>query len=74
MRYTPFPKTFTFTTTLTSLKGILMSMKLKIDGKEIAINEFVEKILTGTIIGAVSSLHGVKKDWKKIRNRHYKLA
>jgi hypothetical protein len=45
---------------------MLMGMKLKVDGKEIAINEFVEKILTGTIVGAVSSLHGVKEDWKKI--------
>ena len=44
-----------------------MGMKLNIDGKEIAINDFVEKILTGTIIGAVSSLHGVKEDWKKIK-------
>jgi hypothetical protein len=43
-----------------------MGMKLKVDGKEIAINEFVEKILTGTIVGAVSSLHGVKEDWEKI--------
>ena len=43
-----------------------MGMKLKVDGKEIAINEFVEKILTGTVVGAVSSLHGVKEDWKKI--------
>ncbi len=43
-----------------------MSIKLKVDGKEIVINEFVEKILTGTIVGAVSSLHGIKEDWKKI--------
>jgi hypothetical protein len=45
---------------------IHMGMKLKVDGKDIAINEFVEKILTGTMAGAVSSLHGVTKDWKKI--------
>jgi hypothetical protein len=43
-----------------------MGMKLKVDGKEITINEFVEKILKGTMVGAVSSLHGVKEDWKKI--------
>jgi hypothetical protein len=30
------------------------------------LNEFVEKILGGTIVGAVTSLRGVKKDWKKI--------
>ena len=65
MRYTTFPKTFTFTSTYL-FKGMQMGMKLKVDGKEIAINEFVEKILTGAIVGAVSSLHGVKEDWKKI--------
>jgi len=43
-----------------------MTLKLKVDGKDIPINEFVERILTGTIVGAVSSLHGVAEDWKKI--------
>lgn len=36
------------------------------DGEEIDLNEFVEKMLEGTIIGAVTSLRGIKKDWKKI--------
>ena len=40
-------------------------MKLKVDGKEIPLNEFVEKILSGTITGAVGSLKGIKQDWKK---------
>jgi hypothetical protein len=43
-----------------------MSIKLKVDGKEIPLNEFVEKILRGTITGAVTSLRGIKEDWKKI--------
>ena len=43
-----------------------MGMKLKIDGKEIPLNEFVERILNGTIVGAVTSLKGIKEDWKKI--------
>ncbi|MGA3291218.1 MAG: hypothetical protein ABSD42_13375 [Candidatus Bathyarchaeia archaeon] len=43
-----------------------MSLKLKVDGKEIPLNEFVEKILKGTIAGAVTSLRGIKEDWKKI--------
>lgn len=43
-----------------------MSMKLKVDGKEIPLNEFVEKILRGTVVGAVTSLKGIKEDWKKI--------
>jgi hypothetical protein len=43
-----------------------MGMKLLIDGKEIPLNEFVEKILSGTVVGAVTSLRGIKEDWKKI--------
>ena len=43
-----------------------MEMKLVIDGKEIPLNEFVNKILTGTIVGAVTSLRGIREDWKKI--------
>jgi hypothetical protein len=41
-------------------------MKLLIDGKEIPLNDFVEKILSGMVIGAVTSLRGIKEDWKKI--------
>ena len=43
-----------------------MDMKILIDGKEIPLNEFVEKILSGTIVGAVTSLRVIKEDWKKI--------
>ena len=43
-----------------------MSLRLKVDGKEIPVNEFVEKILAGTIMGAVTSLRGIRDDWKKI--------
>ena len=43
-----------------------MGLKLKVDGKEIPLNEFVESIMTGTITGAVSSLKGINGDWKKI--------
>ena len=43
-----------------------MELKLVIDEKEIPLNEFVNKILAGTIVGAVTSLRGVKEDWKKI--------
>jgi hypothetical protein len=43
-----------------------MEMKLLIDGKEIPLNDFVSKILTGTIVGAVTSLRGIREDWKKI--------
>ena len=43
-----------------------MGLKLKVDGKDIPLNEFVEKIMSGTLTGAVTSLHGIKDDWKKI--------
>jgi hypothetical protein len=43
-----------------------MSIKLLIDGREIPLNEFVEKILSGTIVGGVTALRGIKEDWKKI--------
>ncbi len=43
-----------------------MDVKLFVDGEELDLNEFVVKILSGTLVGAVSSLRGIKKDWKKI--------
>jgi hypothetical protein len=43
-----------------------MRLNLKVDSKEIPLNEFVEKILIGTIVGATTSLKGIKKDWKNI--------
>ncbi|HXX87516.1 MAG TPA: hypothetical protein VEH86_03610 [Candidatus Acidoferrum sp.] len=43
-----------------------MGVKLLVDGEEIELNEFVSKILNGTIVGAVTSLRGIKKDWKLI--------
>ena len=43
-----------------------MNVKLLVDGEEIDLNDFVVKILSGTIVGAVTSLRGIKKDWKKI--------
>lgn len=45
---------------------INVDVKLLIDGKEIELNEFVVKILGGTIVGAVTSLRGIKSDWKEI--------
>jgi len=43
-----------------------LGLKLKVDGKEIPLNDFVETIMRGTIVGAVSSLRGIREDWKKI--------
>lgn len=43
-----------------------MKMKLVIDGKEIPLNDFAERILTGMMVGGVNALKGIKEDWKKI--------
>ena len=43
-----------------------MKMKLLVDGKEIPLNDFVESILTGMVVGGVNALKGIKEDWKKI--------
>jgi hypothetical protein len=43
-----------------------LDIKLLVDGEAIELNEFVEKILSGTVAGAVTSLRGITKDWKKI--------
>jgi hypothetical protein len=45
---------------------MLVDVKLLVDGEEKDLNEFVVKILSGTIVGAVTSLRGIKKEWKKI--------
>ncbi len=45
----------------------LLDVKLLVDGKPVELNEFVNKILGGTIVGAVTSLRGIKKDWKEIK-------
>ena len=43
-----------------------MSITLTIDEKEIKLNEFVAKILGGTIIGAISSLRDIEDDWTEM--------
>ncbi|MCW4009919.1 MAG: hypothetical protein NWF05_04795 [Candidatus Bathyarchaeota archaeon] len=43
-----------------------MGMKLTVDGKEIPLNDFVSNFVQGTVIGGVSSLKGIKDNWKKI--------
>jgi len=43
-----------------------LNAELRVDGEVVDLNEFVEKILAGTLAGAVTSLRGIKKDWTKI--------
>ncbi len=46
---------------------MLVEVKLFVDGAEIDLNEFVEKMLSGTLVGAVTSLRGIEKDWREIK-------
>jgi len=46
---------------------MLLDTRLYVDGEEIDLNEFVAKILGGTIVGAITSLRGIKKEWKEIK-------
>lgn len=43
-----------------------MEIELIIDGEDIPMNRFVEKILSGVVGGAAESLNGVEKDWKEL--------
>lgn len=44
-----------------------MEVRLSVDGKRVELNDFAGKILAGTMVGAVTSLRGISKDWKEIR-------
>jgi len=44
-----------------------LDVSVFVDGEGIRLNEFVVKFLGGPIVGAVSSLRGVKEDWKEIK-------
>jgi hypothetical protein len=44
----------------------MLDIEVLVDNENIDLNEFVKKILTGTLVGAVTSLRGIKKDWKNI--------
>jgi len=43
-----------------------LNVRLLVDGEEVNLNEFVVKMLGGTLVGAVTSLRGIKKNWKEI--------
>ncbi len=45
----------------------MLGIKVIVDDKEVDLNEFVEKILNGTFVGAISSLRDINKNWKNIR-------
>jgi hypothetical protein len=47
----------------------VLETKLSVDGEEIPLNEFVNRILGGTVVGAVTSLRGISETWEKIEIR-----
>jgi len=45
----------------------VLDVKVFVDGVEVGINEFVAKFLGNTVAGAISTLRGVRENWKEIR-------
>jgi hypothetical protein len=45
----------------------MLEVKVLVDGEGIPLNEFVKTILAGTFVGAVTSLRGIRKEWKEIK-------
>jgi hypothetical protein len=43
-----------------------MELELIVDGKDIPMNRFVEKIIEGINAGVVQSLEGVDENWKEL--------
>lgn len=43
-----------------------LDVDLFVDGNKIALNKFVARMLSGTIVGAVTSLNRIKQDWTEI--------
>jgi hypothetical protein len=43
-----------------------MGLKLKVNGKDVPLNEFVERFIEGVVVGGVSSLKGIRDNWEKI--------
>lgn len=43
-----------------------MELELIIDGKDIPMNRFVEKMIGGVVAGTVQSLDGVDENWQEL--------
>jgi len=41
--------------------------RLMIDGRKVELNEFTQRFLANILMGAVSSLKGVKPSWKRLQ-------
>ncbi len=44
-----------------------MNVRLLVDSEDVQISDFVKKILSGAITGAVLSLRDINEDWQQIR-------
>jgi len=44
-----------------------MNVKVIVDKEEIGLSEFVEKMLGGTIMGAVGTLRGIPENWQELK-------
>ncbi len=44
-----------------------MELELIVNGKDITMNKFVQKVLAGIVGGAVETLEGVEEDWTDIK-------
>ena len=44
-----------------------MDVRLLVDSEDVKISEFVKRILSGAIIGAIMSLRDINEDWQQIR-------
>ncbi|MEA1984729.1 MAG: hypothetical protein U9N13_03665 [Euryarchaeota archaeon] len=43
-----------------------MEVKLTVDGKDIEINDYVQRIIGSIVASSAETLHGVNSDWKNI--------
>ena len=56
-----------------TVEALDLETTLLVDGRKVVLNDFVNRILGGTVAGAVTSLHGVNQDWKEIAIRVKKV-
>lgn len=47
-------------------EGVNMRVKLHVDGREVPLNPFVNKLIGSLIQALVSTLHGVEEGWRLI--------
>lgn len=44
-----------------------MNVELKIDGKNIPLNEYVTKVFSSVILGLIDTLHAIPEDWETLQ-------